>query len=153
MRPASPPRSEAEEIEQLRAIAYLAASEPAGGSRGVTRHDPQRSAPGLNLVTSGHGPVAFLMAMNGEVFHEWRAESAQVFPDRPKFERAEEARRNFWHDTILFPNGDIVVIWELFGIFKLDPDSRPCEQSQNPLTTTFSSTSREKSCTCNPSAR
>lgn len=122
--PTSAPRSEAEQIEQLSAIGYLAASEQAGDSRGVTRHDPQRSAPGLNLMTSGHGPVALLMTMDGEVLHEWRAEFAQVFPDHPKLERAKEAHRNFWRSALLLPNGEIVIIWELFGLFKLDRDSR-----------------------------
>ena len=120
----SAPRSEAELIEQLSAVGYLAATEQAGDSEGVTLHDSRRSAPGLNLITSGHGPVALLMDMDGTVLHEWRAEFAQVFPDHPRSERAKEPRRNFWRDALLFPNGDIVVIWELFGIFKLDRDSQ-----------------------------
>ena len=120
----SAPQSEAELIEQLSAIGYLAASEQAGDSQGATQHQPQRTAPGLNLITSGHGPVALLMAMDGAVLHEWRAEFDQVFPNHPRRERAKEAHRNFWRDALLFPNGDIVVIWELFGLFKLDRDSR-----------------------------
>jgi len=120
----SAPASEADLIEQLSAIGYLAGTEQATDFRGVTRHDPQRVAPGLNLITSGHGPVALLMDMDGEVLHEWRAEFAQVFPDHPRLERAKEERRNFWRDALLFPNGDLLVIWELFGLFKLDRDSR-----------------------------
>jgi len=120
----SVPPSEADLIEQLSAIGYLAGTEPAQGLQGVTRHDPQRVEPGLNLITSGHGPVALLMDMDGEILHEWRAEFAQVFPDHPRSERAKEPRRNFWRDALLFPNGDILVIWELFGLFKLDRDSR-----------------------------
>jgi hypothetical protein len=120
----SAPPSEADLIEQLSAIGYLAGSEPAHDFHGVTQHHPQRVAPGLNLITSGHGPVALLMDMDGEVLHEWRAEFAQIFPDHPRFERAKEHRRNFWRDAVLFPNGDILVIWELFGLFKLDRNSR-----------------------------
>jgi len=116
--------AEAELIEQLRALGYLAASEEAGDSHGVIMHKMGRTAPGLNLLTSGHGPVALLMGMDGMVRHEWRAEFEEVFPDHPKSERATEIHRNFWRDALLFPNGDIVVIWELFGIFKLDRDSR-----------------------------
>ena len=85
----SAPPSEADLIEQLSAIGYLAGTEPARGLQGVTQRDPQRVEPGLNLITSGHGPVALLMDMNGEVIHEWRAEFAQVFPDHPRFERAK----------------------------------------------------------------
>jgi hypothetical protein len=120
----SAPPSEADRIEQLSAIGYLAGSEQAHDFPVVTQHDPQRVAPGLNLITSGHGPVALLMDRDGEVLHEWRAEFAQVFPDHPRSERAKEPRRNFWRDALLFPNGDILVIWELFGLFKLDRDSR-----------------------------
>jgi hypothetical protein len=118
------PVMEAELIEQLGAIGYLAGSEPAGAPSGVVAHDPERVEPGLNLLTSGHGPVALLMDMKGEVLHEWRAEFAQVFPQHPDRDRAMEPHRNFWRDAVLFPNGDILVIWELFGLFKLDRDSR-----------------------------
>jgi len=121
---ASAPASEADLIEQLSAIGYHAGTERARNSGGVTRYIPGRVAPGLNLMTSGHGPVALLMDMDGEVVHEWRAEFAQVFPDHPRSERANAHRRNFWRDAVLFPNGDLVVIWELFGIFRLDRDSR-----------------------------
>ena len=76
------------------------------------------------MITSGHGPVALLMDLDGEVLHEWRAEFAQVFPDHPRFERAMEPRRDFWRNAWLLPNGDLLVIWELFGLFKLDRDSR-----------------------------
>jgi hypothetical protein len=120
----STPSDEAERIEQLRAIGYLAGSEPAQDARGVVRHDRRRAAPGLNLFTSGHGPVALLMDMEGEVLHEWRAEFERVFPDHPQRERAKECRRNFWRDVLLLANGDIVVIWELLGLFRLDRDSR-----------------------------
>jgi hypothetical protein len=116
--------SEAELIEQLSAIGYLAATRQAGDSRGVTLNDPRRTAPGLNLITSGHDPVALLLDMDGAILHEWRAEFAQVFPDHPKLERGKGPRRNFWRDALLFPNGDLVVIWELFGLFKLDRNSQ-----------------------------
>jgi hypothetical protein len=120
----SAPTSEADLIEQLSAIGYLSGTEPAHELHGVVQHDPQRVAPGLNLITSGHGPVALLMSLDGEVVHEWRADFAQVFPDHPRAERAKEPRRNFWRAAWLLPNGDLLVIWELFGLFKLDRDSR-----------------------------
>jgi hypothetical protein len=124
LEPDAAPALEAELIEQLGAIGYLAGSEPAGAPTGVVTYDPERVEPGLNLLTSGHGPVALLMDMSGEVLHEWRAEFAQVFPNHPDRDRAREPHRNFWRDAVLFPNGDLLVIWELFGLFKLDRDSR-----------------------------
>jgi len=120
----SAPPSEADLIEQLSAIGYLAGTEAAHDLHGVIQHDPQRVTPGLNLITSGHGPVALLMNLDGEVVHEWRAEFAQVFPDHPRAESAKEPRPNFWRAAQLFPNGDLLVIWEFYGLFKLDRDSR-----------------------------
>jgi hypothetical protein len=123
-RDASAPPIEAELIEQLSAIGYVAGTEKAGESPGVTHHDPHRVAPGLNFFTSGHAPRALLMDMDGEVVHEWRAEFAEVFPDHPNRDRAMQPHWNFWRDAVLLPNGDILAIWELFGLFKLDRDSR-----------------------------
>jgi hypothetical protein len=121
---ASASPSEAELIERLSAIGYLEATQLARNSQGVTLHDPERTASGLNLITSGHGPAAILMDMDGAILHEWRAEFQQVFPDHPKLADKEKLPRCCWRDVLLFPNGDLVVIWELFGIFKLDRDSR-----------------------------
>ena len=115
---------ETELLEQLGAIGYLAGTEEATGASGVTRYEPRRVAGGMNLLTSGHGPVAILMNMEGEVVHEWRAEFADVFPDHPKRNRAKNPHRNYWRDVVLFPNGDLLVLWELFGLFKLDRESR-----------------------------
>jgi len=115
---------DADLIEQLGAIGYLAGSEEAGESSGVTHYDSQRVEEGLNFLTSGHGPVAQLMDMKGKVLHEWRAEFEDVFPDHPNTKRAKDSHHNYWRDAVLFPNGDILVIWELFGLFKLDRDSR-----------------------------
>jgi hypothetical protein len=120
----SGPSSEVELIEQLSAIGYLAGTQPAHDSQRVTVHDRGRVAPGLNLVTSGHGPVALLMDMDGAILHEWRAEFAQVFPDHPKLKRGTQPRENFWRDALLLPKGELLVIWEFIGLFKLDRDSR-----------------------------
>ena len=114
---------EAKLIEELSAIGYVAGSQPAGELSGVIIREPERVSPGLNLMTSGHAPVALLMQTDGTVVHEWSAEFDEIFADHPRSDRSEETGRNFWRDAILFPNGDIVVIWELFGIFKLDRDS------------------------------
>jgi len=114
---------QAELIEELSAIGYVAGSERAGELSGVVAREAERVSPGLNLMTSGHGPVAVLMETDGTVVHEWTAEFDEIFSEHPRSGLGHEARRNFWRDVILFPNGDIVVIWELFGIFKLDRDS------------------------------
>jgi hypothetical protein len=115
---------EAELLERLSAIGYVAGSEPAEGPFGVTVHDVEAAQPGLNLMTSGHAPVALLMNMGGEVLHTWRADFRSVFPDHPKTADGVDPRRNFWRVVRLLPNGDLIVLWELYGLFKLDRDSK-----------------------------
>ena len=42
-----------------------------GPTRGVTVHLPRRTQPGLTLYSSGHGPSALLIDLQGRVLHEW----------------------------------------------------------------------------------
>ena len=112
-----------EALRRLSAIGYVAGSERAEGTFGVTRNEPEATQPGFNLMTSGHGPVALLMNMQGKVVHTWRAEFRSVFPDHPKASAGLKPSRNFWRIARLLPNGDLIVIWELYGLFKLDRNS------------------------------
>jgi hypothetical protein len=115
--------TEADEIELLSAIGYVAGSDPVGVPTGVIRYEKEFVDPGINLLTSGHGPVAFLMDLEGNVLHEWRAEFDEVFPYHIRAPKGVEAKQNYWRDALLLPGGDLIVIWELYGIFKLDRDS------------------------------
>ena len=115
---------EADRIAELSAIGYVSGSEAPRAGQGVVRHDRARSAAGFNLLTSGHAPVALLMDMDGRVVHEWTAAFEDVFPDHPRSGGGQPIRRNFWREAILLPDGGIIVIWELFGIFKLDRNSK-----------------------------
>jgi len=107
-----------EEVESLIALGYVSGSRPAQ-ARGVTRHDPYRAWPGLNLCCSGHAPEAMLMDMEGDVLHRWSCSFEQAFQE-------EGTRRSteFWRRVHLFPNGDLLAIFEGQGIVKLDRDSR-----------------------------
>ncbi len=123
-RPDPAERLETELLEELGAIGYLAGTNPPGPTTGVIRHERALAEPGLNFFTSGHAPVAVLMDMEGGVLHEWRAEFRDIFPYHPRAAKGVDPRRNFWRDAVLLPNGDIIVIWDLFGIFKLNRESR-----------------------------
>jgi hypothetical protein len=116
--------AEADLIEELSAIGYVAGGEPAGPRSGVGVHEVDRAEAGLNLFTSGHGPVALLMDMEGKLLHEWRISFEELFPDHPHAASGDPPKRNFWRVARLLPRGELVVIWELYGIFKLDRDSR-----------------------------
>ena len=118
-----PAQDEAELIGQLSAIGYVEGSELPSGPSGVTIRKPG-TAPGLNLMTSAHGPAALLLDADGEVLHSWRAAFGDLFPDHPKAAEGPPPPRNFWRVVRLLPNGDLVGIWELYGLFKLDRDSK-----------------------------
>ena len=57
------------EAEKLRAVGYLGGVRESSATRGVIRYDPELSHAGLNLYSSGHGPEAILMDMNGQRLH------------------------------------------------------------------------------------
>lgn len=109
------------EIERLAALGYLTGIVPAGQDEGVTLYDPVLAYDGLNLLTSGHAPEALLLDMRGEVLHGWTCDFWAVWPDW------EEARgvtgAEHWACARLFRNGDLLAIFEGFGIVKLDRDS------------------------------
>lgn len=86
-------------------------------------HEPG-AAPGVNLMTSGHGPLALLLDLDGKVLHTWSADFKALFPDHPKAADGPVPARNFWRVVRLLPNGDLIGIWELYGLFKLDRDSK-----------------------------
>jgi hypothetical protein len=117
------PASEEESFDQLRALGYVSGSLPAGPLNGVVRHDRKAAQPGLNLFTSGHAPVALLMDMEGNILHEWRADFTKVFPDHPDAARKKKKKQNFWRHAEMLPGGDLLGIWNNYGIFKLDRDS------------------------------
>jgi hypothetical protein len=112
-----------EMIEQLGAIGYVDGSEPAPLSHGVKIWDRARAQDGLNLFTSGHGPVALLMDMDGRILHEWRADFRTLFPaDGPK--APAPPKMSSWRHVQLLEDGSLIGVWEPHGIFKLDRDSR-----------------------------
>jgi hypothetical protein len=120
--PAAPPidRGDAERLERL---GYLTGYRPASGAGGVSLHDPQRSFAGLNLYTSGHAPAAFLVDMRGESVHRWEIAYRDAFPDAPADALARDGTR-YLRRVHLFDNGDLLAVFDYFGLVKLDRDSR-----------------------------
>lgn len=109
------------EIARLRSIGYLTGSKEAPSVSGVLVNDRNRVSPGLNVFSSGHRPGAALMDMEGHILHEWRASVLDVWPD--KREDSETENGQYWRAVHLFPNGDLLAIFEGIGIVKLDKDS------------------------------
>jgi hypothetical protein len=108
-------------IEQLEAIGYLPGTVEAQATTGVTRHDTGRSLPGLNFYNSGHRTGATLMDMEGRVLHEWYYPYEKVWPGQPS--QGRTPGRESWRRAYLWPNGDVLAIFEGQGIIKIDRDS------------------------------
>ena len=106
-------------IEQLMAIGYLRGSRDETRS-GVTLHDHERAFPGYNLYASGHAPEALLVDMDGQVVHRW------ALPYEEAFGPLETPNSNaeWWRRVAVFPNGDLLAVYEGLGLVKIDRNSR-----------------------------
>lgn len=116
-------------LERLETVGYVGGSRPASGVGGVVRYDRERTAPGLNLYTSGHAAEALLVRSDGTVVHRWARPfrdtwpASKVPPDHPGVP--------YWRRVHLFDNGDLLAIHEGLGLVKLDRDSRPLWAVEN----------------------
>jgi hypothetical protein len=107
-------------------VGYLSGYKPAGDLKGVSVYRMDCAQPGLNLVTSGHAPEALLMDMEGKVLHRWAIDFASAFPDHDENAGLWNKRvysTDFWRRTYLYPNGDLLAIFDGYGIIKMDRDS------------------------------
>jgi hypothetical protein len=112
--------------DQMKAVGYLSGYKPADDRKGVTLYIPELTYNGVNLITSGHGQEAILADMKGTVVHRWTYEFEEAFPD---FRRTmlrhmmNPSVRDFWRRSYVYPNGDLLAVYDGFGIVKLDKDS------------------------------
>ncbi len=98
--------------------------------RGVTVHDPFRAQDGVTLYTSGHEAAAYLVAMDGEVLHEWRRPFSTVWDEGAKVRRPQPDSHVYFRKAMIYPNGDLLVVYEGvgdtpygYGVVKLDRNS------------------------------
>lgn len=97
---------------------------------GVVTYNVQQSYPGLTLYTSGHGPEALLVDMEGKVVHHWALPFDEAWPEAPHIRYPVDERFIHWRRAWLYPNGDLLAIyvgigdtpWG-YGMVKLDKDS------------------------------
>lgn len=118
--------SPAEEAEARRvaALGYAGGVERAKSHWGVRVHDRSRAYPGLNLYTSGHAPVATLMDMDGKVLHEWRFDFSPEMTPEARADSRQQLGTKHMRRAHLFPNGDLLVLYDYAGIARIDVDSR-----------------------------
>jgi len=114
-------RPSAAEEELLKSIGYASGTQRAPAKKGVTIYDPKLAYNGLNLYVSGHAPEAILMDMRGNVLHKWRLEAKRVWSDFKPPEGNESY--HFWRRAYMYPNGDLIAIFDGIGLIKIDRDS------------------------------
>lgn len=109
-----------ERLSNLKALGYVSGQRAAPARTGVIAHRPDQAYAGYNYYTSGHAPEAILMDMKGRVLHTWRREFRDVWPRRD----TSRGRTDYWRRAYLYPNGDLLAIYDGLGLVKLDKDSR-----------------------------
>ena len=118
----APPAAGAETPADVKALPYLQGYRPAEDHPVVTERDPKAAFNGLNLYISGHAAEAVLMDMHGHTLHRWRYPLRRLWPDLAK--DPEMAKLEYWRRAYLYPNGDLLGIYEGLGLVKLDARSR-----------------------------
>lgn len=98
---------------------------------GVTQHEPQKMMPGLTLFSASHEPAAYLIDAGGRMVHEWKLSFSAAFADSTQIELPVPDEYIFMRRTHVFPNGDLLAIYEApgfwpyaYGLVKLDRNSR-----------------------------
>ncbi|MEM7199157.1 MAG: arylsulfotransferase family protein [Planctomycetota bacterium] len=105
-------------------VPYLQGVTAAPEAVNVQVYEADACHTGLNLLVSGHAPEALLLDMKGNVVHRWSRRFETVFP-HPAGGLAGHVSTTYWRRAHLYPNGDLLAIFEGIGIIKLDQDSTP----------------------------
>ena len=111
-----------EAAADVQALPYLQGYKPAEDRAVITEHDPAAAFQGLNFYVSGHAAEAVLMDMEGQILHRWRHPLRRVWPDLAK--DPEMAKLEYFRRAYVYPNGDLLAIFEGLGLVKLDARSR-----------------------------
>ncbi len=106
------------------------------GDNPVVRHDAAAAWQGFNLFVHTGMQGATLIDMDGNVVHEWRRRFDEAWQAPPHIRSFADEERSYWADKVywrrvhLYPNGDLLVLFESpyrtpygFGLAKLDKDS------------------------------
>ncbi len=111
-------------MAKLESLSYLAGYNKAPNKSGVTINARDMAYQGVNLVLSGHGPEAMLMDMEGKTLHVWRATYERARKKFPALREPVEGPGPFtFRRAHVYPNGDLLAIYEGFGMVKMDRDS------------------------------
>ena len=106
----------------VQALPYLQGYKTAEDRPTIVEHDPAAAFDGLNFYVSGHAAEAVLIDMQGRVLHRWRYPLRRLWPDLAKDPGMKKLE--YWRRAYLYPNGDLLGIYEGQGIVKLDARSK-----------------------------
>lgn len=116
--------SELEElVKELSSIGYLSGRVTPPDSTGILVYDKDRAEHGLNFVVSGHKPSAWLIDMSGSIIHQWNCTLQDVFPDGIPDDVPDGDSRHFWRRAHLYPNGDVLAIFDGMLLMKINAKS------------------------------
>jgi len=113
------------EMDDLKSIGYFRGTRQTAGHNGITIYKKDQAYDGLNLYTSGHAPEAILMDMEGHPRHTWKKAFLDIWPSLPHYlPSMDTAGTDYWRHAHLLPEGELLAIFEGYGLVKLNKDSR-----------------------------
>ena len=118
------PTNQKEAIKKISTLPYLKGYESAQDEfTGLTVYLPHKAYNGVTLYCSGHEPIVYLMDMKGNILHTWSTTFKKVWPDSLPFSIFKE-HKQFIRRARVFPNGDLLCVFEYIGLVKLDKNSK-----------------------------
>jgi len=114
----------AEMMARLEAIGYMTGVTRATAQKGAVIHDVAKIYGRNSIYVSGHASEAVLVDLDGRVLHRWAFSMKDIWPDHKN-------QLNYIRKFHLFPNGDLLVIFEGVGIAKIDRESNLIWARQN----------------------
>ena len=120
------------DLEALQALGYAGLHVAPDAAVGVTVHERDLVADGLNLCTFGHAPLALLVDMDGRVRHRWSLDVTPLLGDalagRPRRtgdrDGPPELFEKAWRRVRLLDDGALLAIHEGQYLLRVDRDSR-----------------------------
>ncbi len=108
-----------EQLDQIMALGYVSGSTSPPDTKGITVYEPDLAQPGINLVLSAHHAQAVLMEMDGTILHTWHKTYDELWPGAEQLSQYQ----GFFRRAYLYPNGDLLAVFENSGLIKLDRNS------------------------------
>lgn len=99
---------------------------------GVTINKADKTQKGLTLYSSGDGPHAVLIDMDGNIVHEWRMPFSEIHDETSPIPNPQKDDFMHWHTAKMAPDGDLIVQYTAagdtpygYGMAKIDRNSKP----------------------------